>query len=90
MAFTKGTLKPDISLKGKLNTTAIFNGFRSDELLISRRKPRYYKTIDQWKADGEQCRMKIQALNMLGIGRTIEYFSEPRKVTFSASLVEEK
>ena len=90
VAFTKGTLKPDSKLGGKLNTTAIFNRFRTDELLVSARKPRYVKTIDQWKAVGEQCKLNIKALNMLGIGHTIEWFSEPKKVKFSANLVEGK
>lgn len=90
VAFTKGTLKPDVKLGGKLNTTAVFNRFRADELLISRRKPRYVKTIDQWKAEGEQCKMSIHTLNMLGVGHTINYFAEPKKVKFSANLVEIK
>ena len=90
VAFTTGTLQPDPSLKSKINSTAIFNKFRSGELLVSRRKPRYLKTIDQWKASGESCKLTIEALNMLGVGRTISYFSEPRKVTFSTTLVEEK
>ena len=90
VAFTKGTLKPDARLNGRINTTAIFNKFRTDELLVSARKPRYLKTIDQWKAEGLQCRMSIQALNMLGVGYVIEHFSEPQKVIFSAKLFEKK
>ena len=90
VAFTKGVLQPDIK-HGKLNTKVIFNKFRSDELLISTRKPRYVKSIDQWKAVGDQCRMSIKTLNLIGgLYKTIEDFSEPRKVKFSANLVEIK
>ena len=88
VAFTTGTLKPDPSLKSKINSTATFNKFRSGELLVSRRKPRYLKTLDQWRADGESCKLSIEALNMLGVGHTINYFSEPKKVKFSATMVE--
>ena len=88
VAFTKGVLQPDVK-HGKLNTKVIFNKFRSDELLISARKPRYVKSVDQWKAVGEQCKMNIQALNMIGgFHKTIGDFFEPKKIKFSANLVE--
>lgn len=90
VAFTKGILKPDTK-HGKLNTKVIFNKFRSDELLISARKPRYVKSVDQWKAVGEQCMMNINTFNLIGgLYKTIEDFSEPKKVKFSANLVETK
>ena len=85
VAYTKSAISP-YNKKGEINNTAFFNAFRKDDVLISKRKPRYLKSIDQYDADGETAVVRLKTLKMLGINKEIEDFFEPKKVKISLSI----